>query len=383
MTEGHEVVVVGSGPAGLAAGAMLKLGGLSTVILDRAETVAASWRTRYDGFRLNTSSWFSYLPGRSFPRAAGRWPTRDALVDYYEDYARHHALEIRLGTKVERIERDAHRWIVVTDRGEASAPVVVVATGKYRTPIIPAWPGREGFTGELVHSADYRNAEPYRGRAVLVVGPGNSGFEIATQLDEGGAAAVQLSIRTPPHLIHRDIGPFPSDLFAVLARRLPVPLVDWASEMIRKQSIGDLSRYGLAAPPDGLYSRLRRTGMIPTIDGRLISALKKGRMEIVPGVERFDENEVLLADGKRVQPEVVIAATGYSRNLEPLVGHLGVLDDDGQPIMSGAETHAEAPGLYFLGFSEPLSGNLRQIRLDARRLARAVHREKSGAERPT
>jgi putative flavoprotein involved in K+ transport len=354
---------------------MLKQKGMRPLIVERAPAIAASWVARYDGFRLNTSSWFSFLPRRRFPREAGRWPSREALVAYYQDYANRHGLDVQLETTVTRVERTDGGWRLLTDSGEQQAPFVVVATGKYRNPVIPEWAGREDFEGHLLHSADYRNPAPYQGQEALVVGPGNSGCEIALQLAGGGASPVRLSVRTPPHIFHRNVGPFPTDLFAVLGRRLPVRLVDAVGEVARRVRIGDLSPYGLPAPPDGVYTRLRRTGMIPTVDGDLLRALRERRIDVVPALERFEKDAVVLADGARLHPDVVIAATGYRRDLEPLVGHLGVLTEDGQPTVHGAETHSRAQGLYFIGLSEPLSGNLREIRFDARKIARAIARE--------
>jgi cation diffusion facilitator CzcD-associated flavoprotein CzcO len=110
-----------------------------------------------------------------------------------------------------------------------------------------------------------------------------------------------------------DVGPFPSDLFAVLARRLPPPLVDRAAERIRRRAIGDLSPRGLRPPPDGLYERLLRTGMIPTTDGRFIEALRAGRIKVVPAVQSLDRAAVILADGDRLEADAVVAATGYRR----------------------------------------------------------------------
>lgn len=213
----------------------------------------------------------------------------------------------------------------------------------------------------------------------MVVGPGNSGFEIADQLTAAGASATWLSIRTPPHVIHRDVGPLPSDVLAVLARRLPVGLVDAIGGAIRRVRIGDLSPYGLEPPPDGIYTRLRRTGMIPTVDGSFVKAIRQRRVEVVAAVERFEGRRVRLADTRELEPDVVIAATGYDRELEPLVGHLGVLHDDGRPVVRGSKAHPDAPGLHFVGFTEPLSGNLRELRFDARRIARMLARDRHQA----
>ena len=372
-----EVVIIGAGPAGVGTAAILGRAGVDALVVEAEETIVPAWRARYDGFILNTSRWFSHLPGRRFPREASLWPSRDALVAYYDGYARDHDLRVQLGTAVERIDRAADGgWRLETSRGRIVAPRVVVATGKYRTPVIPSWPGKEGFGGDLVHSSEYRNARPFRGRSVLVVGPGASGLEIATQIAGGGGREVWVAVRTPPHLLQRQLGPLPSDLVAVLARRLPVPLVDFVGEQIRKLRVGDLSEYGLDPPPDGVYTRLKRTGMIPTVDGPYVEAIKRRDVEIVAAVERFAGADVVLSDGRRLQPDAVVAATGFRRDLEPLVGHLGVLTAAGHPIVHGGRTDPRAPGLYFIGFTEPLSGNLREIRLDARRIARAVARER-------
>jgi putative flavoprotein involved in K+ transport len=226
-------MVIGAGPAGLGTAAMLRRRSVPTLLVDRADRVASSWHARYDGFRLNTSSWFSYLPGRRYPRQAGQWPSREAIVAYYETYTQENELDIQLNTEVFRIERDGDMWLLQTSQGEMRSPSVVVATGRDHTPMIPPWHGKDDFDGELIHSTEYKNAKPYRAKKVLVVGPGNSGFEIADQLSRGGAAETWLSIRTPPHVIHRNLGPIPTDAFAVLGRRLPIPVVDAAAELIR------------------------------------------------------------------------------------------------------------------------------------------------------
>ncbi len=248
----------------------------------------------------------------------------------------------------------------------------MIATGKYRTPVIPSWPGRESFEREVVHSTEYRNARPYAGREVLVIGPGASGFEIAAQIARADGSKVSLAVRTPPHIVRRNVGPLPVDLFAVLARRLPVPVVDRLGKLIRRLTIGDLTGYGLDPPPDGIYTRLKRTGMVGTVNGPYLDSVKSRAVTVVPALERFDGRAVILADGSRLNPEIVIAATGFHRDLEPLVGHLGVLTQDGHPAGHGARTHPNAPHLYFIGFSEPLSGNIRELRLVAKRIAHAI-----------
>ena len=106
-----------------------------------------------------------------------------------------------LGTEVHRIDKQSGGWLLQTSRGDVDARQVVVATGYEHTPVIPDWPGKDGFVGELLHSANYRNPTPYQGKRVLVVGGGSSGFEIATDVATGGAAKAWLSLRTPPNIL--------------------------------------------------------------------------------------------------------------------------------------------------------------------------------------
>ena len=364
--------VVGAGPAGLGAAGEIARRGIVPVVLERYET-AGSWRRRYDRVHLNTSTWFSHLPGYRFPSDYPLFPSRDQLVSYYDEFAKAHNLEVHAGVSVDRIEKANGNWRIATSDGALETKAVVVATGKDHTPKLPDVPGREGFGGQLIHAAEYRNAEPFHGSDALVLGGGNSGVEIATDLAEGGAGKVRLSIRTPPNLLRRSTVGLPNDLFAVIGRRLPPPVVDAIAWRMRRLTLGDLSPYGLSRPPEGPYARLRRTGMIPTVDsGPFLRALKGGAIDVVAGVERFEGRDVVLAGGQRIRPGLVVAATGYRTDLEPLVGHLGVLDDRGRPTFHAEKTHPSAPRLHFIGFTDPLSGNIRQTRLDAPKIAQAI-----------
>src|SRR5215212_9439686 len=174
-----DTVVIGAGPGGLAAAAMLKKRGIPVVVLER-DAIGASWRRHYDRLHLHTVRWMSNLPGLRFNRAHGRWVHRDGVVRYLEQYARHHGLDVRLGVDVRKLDRDADGsgWVIHTTDGPLHARAVVVATGYNRIPFIPDWPGKESFEGELLHGQDYRNGESYRGRDVLVIGSGNTGAEI-------------------------------------------------------------------------------------------------------------------------------------------------------------------------------------------------------------
>ncbi|MEV5171618.1 NAD(P)/FAD-dependent oxidoreductase [Streptomyces flaveolus] len=368
------VYVIGAGPGGLAAAYALRARGIRAVVLEKSDRVGSSWRRHYDRLHLHTTRRLSSLPGLAIPRKFGRWVSRDDVVRYLEKYAEHHELEIVTGVEVHRVERsgDGTGWLLHASGGrELTGSAVIVATGFNHTPRIPDWPGRASYGGEFLHAGEYRDAGPYRGRDVLVVGIGNTGAEIAVDLVEGGAARVRLAVRTAPHILRRSTLGWASQYTGVLVRRLPVRLVDRLAGPVGRLSTPDLTAHGLPRPDTGLYSRVKQ-GAIPVQDVGLIDAVRTGKVEIVAAVEAFEDGKVVLADGSRITPDAVIAATGYTRALEGLVGHLGVLDGRGRPVVHGGRTPARAPGLYFTGFTNPISGMLRELAIDAGRIAKAV-----------
>jgi putative flavoprotein involved in K+ transport len=372
------VAIVGAGPTGLAVAAVLKREGVESVLLERADAIGDSWRRRYARLHLHTVRWLSGLPGLPVERSAGKWVAKDAYADYLAGYARHHGLEPRLGVEVERIEPGDRCWTLRTTGGELDAQTVVVASGYSNRPFLPDWPGRESLGDRLVHSADYVDPAPYRGLDVLVVGSGNSGAEIATDVAEAGAARVRISVRTAPIVVRRDTLGVPSQLLGIAIGKLPRQVVIPVSKGLRKISIPDLEPYGLPAPADGI-GQFARTGTVPILDVGFVRAVRSGQVEVVPAVDRFEDREVVLADGSRLVADTVIAATGFRPALEPLVGHLGVLDDRGRPLVHGGETHPAAPGLYFAALQPTLGGLLREAAKDAKRVAAAVARTRAAA----
>jgi putative flavoprotein involved in K+ transport len=366
-----DAVVIGAGPSGLAVARELRhRHGISALVVDKAAAPAVSWRNRYDNFRLNTNGFLSHLPGQRIPLTAGRWPTKEDMVRYFDRYVRQQDITLALGCEVNRIDRAANGWLVGTSSGEIQTPAVVLATGKYRTPVVPPWPGLSQFTGEVVHSGDFRNAWPFAGRDVLVVGAGNSAADIAVQLAADGTRKVWLAVRTPPHLVRRAIGPVPSDIFLELFARVPARLVDPVIAQLNRLLFGDLTVYGFHRPPLGLKATVEQRGRIPTLADELVEAVRSGRVEVVAAVAAVESNRVILDDGTAVQPEVIVAATGFSTDLDGLVGHLGVLDEDGDP-RGGFASHL-GDGMFAIGYGIPPNGPLRAIRLAATPLAGQV-----------
>ena len=283
-------------------------------------------RTSLRPAALNTSGKLSHLPGRPYPEGTPDFPSRDQMVEHLERHAAEDGIDRLLDTTVDCIDRNDDGWLLWTSAGKIHARQLIVATGHQNTPFTPEWKGLSDFKGELLHSADYRNPEPYRGKKVLVVGSGNSGMEIAHDLAEGGASEVRLSVRTPPNIIPLEGAS--GEVIASVLYKLPLRVGDAVTRFNRRQNIGDLSEYGLPVPEEGLFSRLRRLGQVPPIlSEEVIESIKERKFEVVGAVESLDATGVQLADGERIEPDAVICATGYRTGLEPLVGHLGVLDE--------------------------------------------------------
>jgi putative flavoprotein involved in K+ transport len=360
----EDVVIVGAGPAGLAAAATLRARRRDAIILERGQHVGEQWRSRYDRLHLHTIRWLSNLPGYRIPREFGRWVARDQFVQYLEQYAARYGLEPRFGVEATRIDRDDGHWAVRTSAGTIPARIVVMASGYTRVPYLPRWPGT--FDGPMVHSAEYRNPRPFCGQDVLIIGAGNSGTEIAVDLADGGARRVRVAVRTPPNILRRDIKGFPTQLLGLPLQHLPPRLLDPIILGLRRATIPDLTAYGLPRP-SAPFSQFRRTATVPIFDIGFIDAVRSRTVEVVPAVTAFDGRAVVLADGSRLYPDALVAATGYYPGLEPLVGQITSIGEHGIPNPQ--------PHLHFIGIGIPISGFLHQVAKDARQMAASVAHE--------
>lgn len=364
-----DAVVVGAGPAGLSAAAELQKVGYSVIVIDAADSVGSSWSKHYDRLHLHTSRALSSLPGRPIPKQYGQWVARDDFRAYLADYARAEKLDVRLGVTAESIKKTDAGWTVATSIGDLTADAVVVATGYNHTAKIPDWPGLKDYSGRVVHSSEYRNPEALDAKHVLVVGPGNSGAEIAADLASAGVS-VSLAVRTPPNIVRRQVLGIPTQSLTLSTYPLPTKAADKVARVMQILTVGDLSKYGLKKAPRGVFSQQAFDDVTPTIDVGLIDALKAGTITVVGAVESFTRDSVQLADGASVSPEVVLVATGFQRGLDPLVGDLGVIAPGGRPLINADEQLPGLEGLFFLGYSNPITGNIRQVAIDARKIAK-------------
>ncbi len=365
-------VVVGAGAAGLAVAATLHRHGVDCDLLERNSSVGSAWAGRYDSLHLHTIRWLSGLPGSRIPRRYGRWVARDDVVHYLRDYAAANGVRPEFGVEVTRVDREGDGWVVETSHGPRRASAVVMATSFSNCPYLPEWATQpDAIQFPLVHSANYVSPDPYFGQHVLVVGAGNSAAEIAVDLARAGVT-VSLSVRTPPNIVRRDTLGVPSQLLGIALRRVPERLMNPLSAALRWISVPDLSAHGLPAPSGDGFTQFLRTRTVPILDHGFVGELRRGRIRVLTAVESLTGSKVELVDGTVLRPDAVVCATGYRPGLDPIVGHLGVLDQHGTPLVHGAQTLPATPGLYFAGIEVQLAGLLREIGFEARSIGDAI-----------
>jgi putative flavoprotein involved in K+ transport len=313
----QQVVVIGSGQAGLATAAALGRRGIAATVLDAGPEVGHVWRRRWDGLRLFTPARSSSLPGLPFPGDPDRYPTKDEVADYLHTFAATERIDVRCRVLVEKLGAVRDGFELVTSNGPIRADHVVIATGPFQTPVVPSLARRLGEEVDQVHSADYRDPASVRGPEVLVVGGGNSGFQIAAEL--AANHRVELAVGTPArHLPQRVLG---RDLF-------------WW-----------LDRTGLleASAGSAIGGRLRRRQLLIGSSPR---AVRRLGVTVRPRVVDAHGTTVRFADGARGRPGTVIWATGYRRD-HGFVDIPDIRDRAGVLLQHGVRTLF--PGLYAVG----------------------------------
>lgn len=364
------VIIIGAGPAGLATAAALTHRGVEPLVLERADTVGPSWHGHYDRLHLHTNRAASGLPHRPMPTSYPQYPSRDQVAAYLVDYAEQERLDVRTGVTVDAVDRVEGRWRVVTDSDELPADHVVIATGMSHTPSVPDYPGLGEFGGTLIHSAAYRNGSEWAGRRSLVVGFGNSAGEIALDLAEHGARS-EVSVRSPVVVVPRDILGIPILTISRLLSLFPPRLADLLSKPLLALLVGDITKVGLPAADWGPMEQIATKGKIPLLDVGTMRALRDGRITARPGIERFTTDGVAFVDGTTGTYDLVVMGTGYVPGVDRILADTeGLVDERGYPLVSGGPT--AAPGLWFCGFHEPPTGRIREIGIEAVRIAEAI-----------
>ena len=368
-----EILVVGAGPAGLASAKTLGDAGHRVEVIDRADRVGASWRSHYERLHLHTVKSLSSLPGMAFAPELPTYVPRQGVVDYLQAYAKRFAIAPHFGAEATTIVPGARgRWVTTTADGRSfRANAVVVTTGANNIPFLPAIAGDDVFAGRILHSRDYRSGATFAGCRVLVVGMGNTGAEIALDLSEHGATAA-LSVRSPVNVVHRDVLGRPTQKTSMALARLPTRLGDWLATFLCDVTVGDLARLGLVRSTVSPMRQLREHGHTPVIDVGTLARIRSGEITVYPGIAALTLTGARFVDGRTVEVDTVVLATGYRAGIAALFPASTVpVDESGLPTRLVGE--GALAGIYFVGFDTRQAGGLlRTIGLQAEALARLV-----------
>jgi len=314
--DSHEVIVIGGGQAGLALGYHLAHQGRRFTILDAADSPAAVWRSRWDSLTLFTPARYDALPGRPFPGEPDHYPTRDEVVEYLTAYARDFELPVELNTRVRAVQARERGYLVETGDRAYEADQVVIATGPFQIPCVP--PIAQGLGAEVdqLHSSEYHRPEDIADGPVVVVGGGNTGFQIAHELASTNEVHLAVGSRLAP-LPQR---PFGRDVFTILTKTgLMGKTVD--------------SRIG------------RRLSGRDALIGSSPQAIRRSGVHVRPRATGAAGSTITFADDSTLDARTVIWATGFGRDYSYV--DAPVFGDDGAVIHTRGVT--AAPGLYLLG----------------------------------
>jgi indole-3-pyruvate monooxygenase len=358
-----ETLVIGAGPAGLAVGACLTKLGAPFVIVEQSMAVGSSWRGHYERLHLHTDRVNSALPFLRFPRGTARYPSREQVITYLEQYARHFRLVPRLGERVETVRSNGEGWITTTTAGIYRSRNVIVASGRNSVPYMPRWAGQERFCGRILHSSEYRNGEPFRDQNVLVIGFGNSGGEIAIDLHEHGAR-VAMAVRGAVNIVPRDILGLPILAVAIAVSLLPARVADMLVAPLMRVTVGDITKLGLRKADVGPITQVRTTSRIPLVDVGTVRLVRQGHIKILRDISCMSGSTVTFDDGSSRHFDAIVAATGFRPGVDRFLETHPNAQSDGRV---GGGT-----GLYFCGFLVIPTGVFREIAIEARRIAHHI-----------
>ncbi|RVX41442.1 cation diffusion facilitator CzcD-associated flavoprotein CzcO [Nonomuraea polychroma] len=311
-----DVVVIGAGQAGLAAGYYLRRAGIDFTILDAQESPGGAWRHAWPSLRLFSPAQYSSLPGRMMPApAAGDYPSADDTVAYLTDYEQRYQLPIVRPATAHAVRRADGRLAVETGTRTWHARIVVSATGTWWRPYVPHYPGMRAFRGRQLHTAQYRGPEPFRGRRVVIVGGGNSAAQILAELSTV-AQTTWVTLR-PPRLLPDELDG--RALFALATRHQQ-----------GGESIGALGDIVAVTP--------------------VKQARDRGVLKAEPMFSRVTPTGVAWPDGSALECDVILWCTGF----RPALGHLAPLKlrgPDGLIPTDGTRARAE-PRLHLIGYGD-------------------------------
>lgn len=356
--------IIGAGAGGLCAAKYLIKKGIDVTIFEIGTKIGGLWvydndsglSPAYKSLHINSEAKVSSFIDFPFPEDAPLYPDHAEMSRYFKRYADHFGLtrRIRFQCRVKAVEPEDEKFVITLGSGEtAMFDGVIVATGHQSVPRHP--PQVAGFAGEYIHAHAYRTPTPYADKRVLVIGPGNSGVDIAADVCAVTAHTV-LSARSPVLIMPRMMFGVPnSRIFLKLERPfMPWRLRIWIRTMLTRMFHGRMEQWGFRTPKSRTH---------PISHPTLISQIAWGRVTVKPGIASISEHEVTFSDGSQERFDAIIAATGYTTELPFLSGSLSPVNAETTHLnLYNRVAHPAVDKLYFIGFFDVTGGsNIRMM----------------------
>ena len=365
-----KVLIVGASVSGLASAACLRKNGIEYTIIEKDSRVATPWRNHYERLRLHTNKRVSNLPYKKFGARIPRYPSRQQVVDYLDDYAREFSIVPLFNTQAKSIKKISDSWITETNNDSFQSRYVIIATGAFAKPKLIHIKGMETFPGEMLHSAEYKTGKSFAGKKVLVVGFGNSACEIAIDLYEQGAIPF-MSVRSPVNIIPRDVMGIPILEISQWMSKLPPKLADTMNAPLLSLLIGDITKLGLKKMPYGPFEQIHKDASIPVLDIGTIKHIRQGHIKVVNEISNIENRTVYFPDGNSQEVDAIVAGIGYDRNYADILNvDSARFEDLNSPVSK--QKYFGQNGLYFCGFYISPTGQIKEIANDALKIAKDI-----------
>lgn len=363
-------LIVGASISGLASAACLQKQGIEYTIIEKESEIAAPWHNHYERLHLHTNKRISNLPFKKFDQTIPRYPSRQQVIDYLENYRSEFNINPVFNTEAKSIKKINGDWITETNNETFKSGNIIIATGPYCKPKPVSFKGMETFAGKIVHSFQYKSGKDFKGQKVLVIGFGNSACEIAIDLYEQGAVP-SMAVRSPVNIIPRDILGIPILEISLLMSHLPARTADKLNAPLLRLMFGDITKLGLKKMPYGPFEEIEKDGKIPVLDIGTIKHIRKGHIKIYGDIDYIENNSVYFSDGTQKDFDAIVAATGYYRDYAEIIDVDKCRFDD-LKFNINQQKYFGDDGLYFCGFWIGSTGQIREIALDAQKIAKDI-----------
>ena len=363
-------LIIGASISGLASAACLQKSHLEYIIIEKEQQVAMPWRNHYDRLHLHTNKRLSHLPYKKFGKDVPRYPDRQQVVDYLDEYRKEFCIDPVFNAEAISVRKEGEYWVTETTQGIFRSKYLVMATGPFGKPRPIHFPGMESFTGRILHSYEYKTGAAFSGQNVLVAGFGNSACEIAIDLYEQGAMPT-MAVRSPVNVIPRDVFGVPVLELSLLLSRLSPRVADAISAPLMKWIMGDLRRLGLRKMAYGPLEGIQREGKAPVLDIGTVYHIREGHIRILGDIDYIDGGVVYFNDGARDDFDTIVAAIGYYRDYAGIV-HVDKSRFDDLKLSVDKQQYFGKDGLYFCGYRISPTGQIREIASDAIKIAKDI-----------